>query len=203
MARASATITDHTPLTDASDVPPQRSSARKLEVNARQNQHRHHKIDDDHYEQRQRRRRTRWAIRSLARPWRISAGSNVLAVVARSRKGGSPPPHSWRRRPCRILRRLRRAAASARASHHRPKAEHDGRGNDAQAGCGERRGAEERHRDSVLDRRRSRQRGHRECRSCPARWRRASSGSECSPRETAPVAIGTSTKNATNRLTPP
>jgi hypothetical protein len=45
-----------------------------------------------------------------------------------------------------------------------PKAEaqHDGGGNDAEAGRGQRRRAEERHRDGILDRRRSRQPRHGE-----------------------------------------
>ena len=56
----------------------------------------------------------------------------------------------------------RRAAVSARLSHHRPKPSMIDRRDDAESRRGKGRGAEERHRDCILDRWRARQSRHGE-----------------------------------------
>ena len=172
MAAASAVATDHTPPTAESDVAPQRGSAR----NAVSRRGRTTKdisrftaittargraaavIDGD--------------VSAGCERW-ISAGSKACAMVARSRISGSsaaastgagasspkPSPAS----PCR--RRGPRQPPQAEAQH-------DGGGDHAEAGCRERRRAEERHGNGVLDGGRAGQRRHGEGRGAERDRRR-------------------------------
>jgi hypothetical protein len=134
----------------------------------------------------------------------ISAGSNSRATVARSRTSGSSAAASTgtaRHRPEAFAGVSPRA--SCRSQPPQAEAEHDGRGDHAEPGCREGRGAEERHRDGVLDRRRSRQRRHGEG-EVPDRDGAAGIRRRGMPASrNSAVAMGASTKKATNRLTPP
>ena len=106
------------------------------------------------------------------RPWCISAGSNALAVVARSRTSGSSAAASDGHGALAVALALAPGGGLRAPEPPHAEAEHDRRRDHAQPGRGERRGAEERHRDRVLDRRRARQRGHRERRGAERDRRR-------------------------------
>jgi hypothetical protein len=190
MAAASAVATAQTPPTEESEVAPQRGSARKLASSMGSMTKRHQQVDQHDHRQRQhrqgdgRRRRPR-----AGRAW-ISAGSNSRAVEARSRNTVSSPGrrrprgHRHRSPPPWPARGVPAAAATTGRSQH------DSGRQDAQAWRREGRGAEERHRDGVLDGWRARQRRHGEGGGAQRDGGRHQPARDIRPRGTAPCAMG-------------
>ena len=126
--------------------------AQKRRVHARQDEQRHQEIDRDDDNE----RRAASAIggpSSLGRPWSASGGSNVLAVVARSRTTRSSAAFSCDVRAIALAPGARTSLRPPEPPH--AEAEHDERGDEPKPWRGEGRGAEERHRDRVLNRGRS------------------------------------------------
>ena len=129
-------------------------------VEARQDEERHHQVDPDHHHQRQRRSGNGgrgFAVTAVMdfRGIELACRGRELAhaqVVGRGQR--SPAGAITFAAPARGALRLGQPPQT--------ETQHDGGRDDPETGGGKRRGAEERHRDRILDRRRAGQRRHGE-----------------------------------------